>query len=436
MNAESGNQPAPDGTLKIKIFGVGGAGGNLIPPILNACGAAAEAVALHTNARVLAGISAGQKLLLGARALRGMGAGGDPAMGRNAAEEEESALRQLCQGCNLVFIVAGLGGGTGTGAGPVLARIAREAGALTLVMAVLPFDFEGSRRGAQAEAGLRQMRLAADAVICLSNQKAAKLLDQHTSLTEAFCHMNTVAAEGVNGIWQMLSREGLMPVDFGDLSAVLRGRHAQSAFATIKAHGENRVREILEKFSTHPFLDGGQALADADSMLVNITGGRDLTMAEINRIMEQLNRQSDGANVVVGASVEPEWESRLQVTVVISRNGCAPEEEEARNEGVPRGAAEPASSEDSPFLAPGSTPRPPSRYVAPPPELSAEQTAELLDRQRGGARKGRKNTPRLKQGVFDLEVVSKGRFEKGEPTVHHGEDLDVPTYIRRGVSLN
>ena len=163
-------------------------------------------------------------------------------------------------GADLVFILAGLGGGTGTGAAPVLARVARQSGALVLAMATLPFDFEGGRRQRQADAGLRELKAAADAVICLPNQKLLKLLDEKTSVLETFAIGHTLMADGLRGIWRLLTQTGLINVDFADLCSVTRGRHAASSFGTAEAGGEKRSEQVIEKLLAHPLLDGGQAL--------------------------------------------------------------------------------------------------------------------------------------------------------------------------------
>jgi cell division protein FtsZ len=331
--------------------------------------------------------------------------------------------------------VAGLGGGTGTGASPVVARVAKETGALVLGIVMLPFDCEGTRRGRQAQLGLHELKNAADGVICLPNQKVFKLVDEKTSLIEAIQVSNELVAQGIRGIWRLLARPGLIRVDFADLRAVTQGRHAESCLATAEAQGENRAREVTEKLLAHPLIDQGAVLADSDAVLVAIAGGRTLTLNEVNWIMEQVNRQCEQAQITLGAAIDEELGDRIVVTLVSSHR--AP----AEAGGAPRVAG----SSPTPGLqtlgdpeegagAPGQS-RSPSRFLPPPPSLTPEQTAQLFTQQNGGGRP-RKGASRLKQGQLPLEIMSKGRFEKSEPTIHHGQDLDVPTYIRRGVALN
>lgn len=432
----------------LKVLGVGGAGGNVVEHLARSSFPGVSFYALNTDLRALAACSAALTHPLGSKRTRGLGAGGDPEIGRAAAEEDAGQLRVLCAGIDVIVVAVGLGGGTGTGAGPVVARIAREAGALVLAVAALPFDCEGARRQQQARAGLEQLKAAADAVICLPNERVLKLIDDNTSLLDTFKISNDLLAQGVRGIWRLLTRGGILNVDFADLCSVVRGRHAESCFASVEARGENRAREVVEKLRQSPFFDGGAVLEEAESVLVSLAGGPELTMSEVNRVMAQINRACDGARVVMGAAIEEEFADRLSVTVIATRRGqVVPEvtlesgvsgnsavtERPVSEEGTGSEGKAPEPGEQ--FLSTGRSSRTSSRFIAPPPALTPEQTEQALERQNGG-KPARKIRSRLRQGMLPLEIVSKGRFEKSEPTVYQGEDLDVPTYIRRGVALN
>lgn len=420
------------------VVGVGGAGSNAVAHMANRDLPGVSFAVVNTDARALAKCSVNQRVQIGASLTRGFSAGGDPELGRQAAEADAEKLKTLCQGAEIVFVVVGLGGGTGTGVAPVLARLAREAGALVLALVTEPFDCEGTRRQLQAEDGLEALKAAADGVICLPNQKVFKMLDDNTPVLEAFAIMNNLLAEGVCGIWRLLTAEGLIKIDFADLCRVVRGQHATSAFATAEAQGANRSRELLDKLLASPLLDSGHALSQADDVLVSVLGGSDLTMAEINRVMEEIRRHSEQAQLTLGAAIDPAFADRLSVTVVASTRGVASEPRLDRLR-----LAEPRSSltADAPELAiqmlnPAETHRPRSRFVAPPPELPPERQQELLAQQSaGGSGRGRR-APRMRQGQLPLEIISRGRFEKSEPTIYRGQDLDVPTYVRRGVALN
>jgi cell division protein FtsZ len=220
----------------------------------------------------------------------------------------------------------------------------------------------------------------------------------------------------------MLMRPGLINVDFADLCSVTRGRHSENSLATAEACDENRAREVVEKLFKHPLLDGGQALTEAASVLVSIVGGPDLTMAEVNRVMEQINRQCESAHIIMGAAIEESCAGKIAVTVVASKRPPIEREHELT-------ADAPELERQLDTSAPS---RGGSRFVAPAPPATAETTEKILQ---NGAR-GKRKVTRLKQGQLPLEIISKGRFEKSEPTIHQGQDLDVPTYLRRGVPLN
>src|SRR5581483_7058949 len=250
MKTESNEPPAGGQGAKkfiVKVIGVGGAGGNAVEYMAKQDFLGVGFAAVNTDAQALSQLTMANRLTLGEKSTRGLGTGGDPEVGRAAAEEDVDKIKVLCQGADIVCVVAGLGGGTGTGAGPVVARLARESGALVLGIVTLPFDFEGSRRQRQAQLGLRELKAAADGVICLPNQRVFKLIDENTKVHEALKITNEFLAQGVRGIWRLLTQTGLINVDFNDLCAVLRGRHEESSLATVEASGENRSHEVIEK---------------------------------------------------------------------------------------------------------------------------------------------------------------------------------------------
>lgn len=443
MNSDSNiSIPGVKKTVSIKVLGVGGAGGNAVEHMAQAEFADISFAVLNTDAQALERSKVPTRFNLGTQLTRGLGAGGDPDVGRASAEADRARIQELCAGADVIFIVAGLGGGTGTGAGPVIAKIARETGALVLGVVTLPFDCEGGRRQRQAQWGLQQLQAAADGVICLPNQKILKLIDENTSLVETFKITNELLAQGVRGVWRLLTRPGIINVDFADLCTVVRGRHAESCLATAEARGESRGREVVEKILANPMLEGGQALTEAEAVLVSITGGPDLTMTEVSRLMEQIQRQCENAHIIMGAAIEPEFSERLLVTVIASRKAPgAVEDEMIATATTQLPATRQTTPTDGPnfdtqFFHDSPVPRPASRFIAPAPELPPEKKAELLTRQNGGAGKQRKSSNKMRQGTLPLDIISRGRFEKSEPTIHQGEDLDVPTYIRRGVPLN
>jgi cell division protein FtsZ len=414
----------PNQVHTIKIFGVGGAGVNLLEALNGEDFAGASFVAINTDASSLASSFATVKIHLETKLMRGLGTGGDPERGRAIAEEQFSTLKTACEGANAIFILAGLGGGAGSGISPVLARAAKETGALVLAFVTLPFLCEGNRRQQQAKQSLDQLKSVVDGVICLPSQKAFKLIDENTSVLDTFHITGGLLVEGVRGLWQLLTRPGLIQIHFDDLCGLVRDRHFESSFASIEAVGVSRSREVVEKLLAHPLLDEGRVLAESDVVLVSLMGGKDLTMAEVNRVMEQINRQCEHAQIIMGAAIDATLNNRLCVTVIAAKRN-SPTSVELPNAATSDDLVEQPVSR-------GAVARTATRCVSSS-SLTLEQREQLLTKNGGRARK---MNPKMRQAQLPLAIVSKGRFDKSEPTIHKGEDLDIPTYIRRGVALN
>ncbi len=433
MITKAQNDPAvgtANKSVSVKVFGVGGAGINVLELLLKESLPGVGFVAVNTDAQSLAASSATEKVNLESQPMRGLGTGGDPDRGRALAEEQLPKFKSLCEGVDVAFILAGLGGGAGTGISPVLAGAAKEAGALVLGFVTTPFDCEGGRRQRLAQYGLSELKAAADGVITLPNQKVCKMIDENTSVLETFKITNDLLAAGVCGVWRLLMHKGLIEIHFSDLAALLRDRHGESCFAVAEAMGPTRSREVMDKLLAHPMLEGGQMLGESNAVLVSLIGGPDLTMAEVNRVMEQVNRQCEHAQVIMGAAIDGALKERLTVTLIASHKGA---EHEAGGEA---GGGKGREGLAAQLLPRATTARPGSRFVPPVPTLPPDQLQQLLAKQSRGGSRQHKSLPKMRQGQLPLEIVSKGRFDKSEPTIHKGEDLDVPTYIRRGVALN
>ena len=403
----------------IKIFGVGGAGVQLLDAVMGGEFTGASFAVIDTDGPSLAASAAPVKIQLETKLLRGLGTGGDPERGRALAEEQFATLKTACEGANVIFILAGLGGGAGSGISSVLARAAKETGALVLAFVTLPFACEGNRRQQQAEQGLDELKAVADGVICLPNQKTFKLIDENTSVLDTFRITGGLLLESVRGVWRLLTRRGLIQIHFDDLRALVHDRHSESVFASIEAAGVARSREIVEKLLAHPLLDEGRALAEADAVLVSLMGGKDLTMSEVNRVMEQISRQCEQAQIIMGAAVDETLKNRLCVTVIAAKNAAAKTE-------IPGDAPEQTVSRVA-------TARMAAHAMPAAPPFTWNSASSWCPR-RGG--RGRKPGSKMLQTQLPLAIISKGRFDKSEPTIHKGEDLDIPTYIRRGVALN
>ncbi len=416
-------------TVSMKVIGVGGAGCNALAHIARSGLQQVDCVAVNTDAKALEACPAPVKHVLGARITRGLGAGGDPERGRAAAEDDREVLARYCAGADVVFVVAGLGGGTGTGAAPLLAELARSAGALALGMVVLPFDCEGARRQRQALLGLHQLKEAADSVICLPNQKLLAMVADKTSVLEGFGLAHELLARGVRGIWRLLAQPGLINADFADVCAVTRARHAEAALATAEAQGEGRAKDLVEKLLRHPLMDEGRALNDAASVLVSLVGGPDLSLADVNGFMEQINRHCEHAHIILGAAIDEAFASRLAVTVLSSRHAAKGEAA-----AVAESAADiPLSALDPEFVPAGSASRPADRHIPSAPVLTPDNAGHMLQNLPPRARK---RAIKMVQGQLPLEIISRGRFERSEPTIRSGQNLDVPTYLRRNLVFN
>jgi len=413
-------------TRTIKIIGVGDAGVSLLDTLDRGEFAGASFLAVNTDGASLAAVAAATKIHLETKLLRGLGTGGDPERGQAIAEEQFPTFKAACQGADAVLIIAGLGGGAGSGISPVVARAAKEAGALVLAFVTLPFLCEGNRRQQQAHQSLEQLKSVADGVIALPSQKVFKLIDENTSVLDTFRITGGLLVEGVRGVWQLLTRPGLIQIHFDDLCSLVRNRHSESSFAFVEAAGPGRSREVVEKLLAHPLLDEGRALAESDVLLVSLMGGKDLTMAEVNRVMEQIGRHCEHAQIIMGAAVDVELKNCLSVTVIAAKHGAAP--------GASLAATPAAEGGQGGQVTPRSAPaRSGARCGTSSPALNLEHREQVLARNAG---RPRKEHSKMRQEQLPLAIISKGRFDKSEPTVHKGEDLDIPTFVRRGVALN
>jgi len=422
----------------IKVIGLGDAGVNIVAALSGA--PPLKLLACNTDAAAIAQLAGVDKVAFGRKTTRGLSAGGDPERGRAAADEDAAKFKAACVGASLVFVIAGLGGGTGTGAAPAVARAARQSGALVLAFVAMPFEFEGAKRQRLALAGLEELKQEADAVVVVPNERMQHLLDSSASLEDTFRGTNALLADGVKAVARLLTTRGLINLDFASLAAAVRGRHAESVVATAEISGAHRAVAVVEKLLQHPMLDDGEVLKTADWLLVSVAGGPGFSFGDVNAVMRELNGHCGKGNLTMGAIADPALEGRLSITVIATERREAPaadvESEPPAAMGRPsarRASLSPVNI-DTEFLKTPEPVRPRRGVRPPPPDLSPEQQQQILARHaRPGARR-RRHTDLQQQ--LPLEIVSKGRFEKSEPTIHHGEDLDVPTFIRRGMVLN
>src|SRR5437588_2847465 len=341
------------GFTEVKIVGVGGGGSNAVNRMVETGVQGVEFIAVNTDAQALQMSTAMRKIPIGGRSAKGLGAGGDPQQGERAAEISRDALIDAIDGADMVFLTAGLGGGTGTGAAPIIADIARKAHALTVAVVTLPFAFEGFQRRKSAEQGLDQLRGHVDALIVIPNDRLLQLADRQMSVIEAFRLADDVLRHGVQGISDLVTMTGLINLDFADVKAVMQNA-GTALMAVGEGHGEGRAIAAARAAISSPLLD--VSIEGARCVLLNVSGGPDLTLAEVTEAAETIQAAVDpDASIYFGAVIHPRPQEDVRVTVIATglREGSRPV---ARR---PAGESAPAPREPEP--------RPRQTAPEPPP---------------------------------------------------------------------
>ena len=298
----------------IKVIGVGGGGGNAINRMVDEGVAGVEFIAANTDVQALSSTKAETVIQLGPKLTRGLGAGGQPEVGRKAAEESEETLTAAISGADMVFITAGMGGGSGTGAAPVIARIAKDLGALTVGVVTRPFGFEGSKRGQFAVEGINQLREHVDTLLIISNNNLLEIVDKKTPLLEALSEADNVLRQGVQGITDLITNPGLINLDFADVKTVMANK-GNALMGIGIGSGEERVVEAARKAIYSPLLE--TTIDGAEDVIVNVTGGLDLTLIEAEEASEIVNQAAgQGVNIWLGTSIDESMRDEIRVTVV------------------------------------------------------------------------------------------------------------------------
>lgn len=482
--------------LAIKIIGVGGAGSNALDRIVLDGLERVDLIAANTDVQSLASSVATQKVQLGRNVTRGLGAGGDPELGYHAANESADEIREALQGARMVFVCAGLGGGTGSGGAPCIVQIARESGALVVAFATLPFAFEGKRRGAQATESLRQLQQSADAVVCFENDRMGDMVLPKAGIHQAFAVADQTISQSVRAIVNVVRRPGLIRIGFDELLSALRSQDSRCLFGFGESDSDNRAHEALALALKNPLMDRGKMLTDASHVLVQISGGPGMTLTEVEIVMKELGRHvEDHTQILFGTSVDGKMGNRMSVTLISSIGSAVeatpppPPVWEPKPMPVPPPASAPAPEP----LVETALPPSPTEIIEPPVEISpatefatpvseveaepepspAPIEAELPEEPAvepepivatappspAPVRKEKKmplpkepaelpaaaplpaKAPRkdkfvqARQEVMQFESVTRGRFEKSEPTIVEGQDLDVPTFLRKNVRV-
>ena len=311
---EMENKPMAEGTAIIKVIGVGGAGNNAVNRMVEAGIKGVEFIAVNTDRQQLQKSKAPTKIQIGEKITRGLGAGANPDIGAQAAEESKSEIGEALRGADMVFVTAGMGGGTGTGAAAVVAGTAKELGILTIAVVTKPFTFEGKKRLSQAERGVESLKGKVDSLVVIPNDKLLQIIDRKTSIVEAFKMADDVLRQGVQGISDLIAIEGLVNLDFADVKTIMLNR-GMAHMGIGRASGENRAEDAAKQAIQSPLLE--TSIEGARGVIINITGGSDLGLQEINTAAELVQRSVDPeANIIWGSVIDESLGDEIVITVI------------------------------------------------------------------------------------------------------------------------
>lgn len=315
MTRKSNNTPNfVENFANIKVIGVGGGGQNAVNRMIEEGIQGVEFVAVNTDAQALMLSSAPQRIRIGDKLTRGLGSGGNPEVGARAAEESRDEIAEICKGADMIFITAGMGGGTGSGAAPVIAEVARQTGALTIGVVTKPFTFEGSQRRRSAEAASEQLSKHVDTLISIPNDRLLQIVDKKASVANAFGMADDVLRQGIQGISELITVPGLINLDFADVRSIMADGGA-ALMAIGRANGDSRAREAAEKAIHSALLD--VSIDGARAIIFNIKGSQDMSLFEVNEAAEVIRANAHPeANIIFGAVIDPEMKDDLQLTVI------------------------------------------------------------------------------------------------------------------------
>ncbi|RMH19495.1 MAG: cell division protein FtsZ [Acidobacteria bacterium] len=407
ITLDDGDQPCSP--AKIKVIGVGGGGGNAVNRMIQAQLKGIEFISANTDLQALRRNAASVKLQLGTSLTRGLGAGGDPETGRKAALEDTERILEILDGADMVFITAGLGGGTGSGAAPIIASLAAEIGALTVAVVTRPFAFEGRRRMEISERGVEELRGAVDTLITIPNERLLAFVDRGTPLTEAFVIADDVLRQAVQGISDLITIPGEINVDFADVKTIMTGM-GMALMGTGIAKGENRALEAAQRAISSPLLEE-TSIEGAKGVLLNISGGRDLTLHEVAEAARVISEAVDPeANIISGMVIDEELADEMKVTVIATGFDAA-RRVASRAEAAPlRQLARAAVAEQEP----------PMVAAAPEPDLESPPDPPAVDEE--------PEVPFFRKVIASNQSDDPGRYG---PNWSNVDDYDIPTVLRK-----
>ncbi len=391
---------------RIKVIGIGGGGGNAVNTMIGSKLAGVDFMVANTDAQSLQASQAPIRIQLGSMVTKGLGAGANPEIGRRAALEDQEQIREYLEGSDMIFITAGMGGGTGTGGAPVLARVAREAGALTVGVVTKPFIFEGKKRMRQAEEGIEELKASVDTLIVIPNQRLLSIAAKTTTMLEAFHKADDVLLQAVRGISDLIITPGLINLDFADVRTVM-AEMGLALMGAAAATGENRAIEAAQKAISSPLLED-ISIQGARGVLINITGGPDLCLHEVNEAASMIQEEAhDDANIIFGAVIDENMTDEIRITVIATGFGEMKEERK-------------------PAPAPAPVANVPSTPASPQKNRKVVHLGTIIDDL---------DTPtwqRKKAGSDEIETVTLGK-SNFEFSANQDEDdkYDIPTFLRR-----
>ncbi len=387
---------------KLKVVGVGGAGGNAVTRMITSGMQGVDFIAINTDAQDLDNNPSEQKIQVGKNLTKGLGAGANSNVGKEAVEADREAITNLLDGADMVFITAGMGGGTGTGAAPVISQISRELGVLTVGIVTLPFSFEGPKRMNRALEGMAEMKKACDTLIAIPNQKLMSIVDKSTTLPEAFQMADTILHQAAKGISDLINVQGVINLDFADVETIMKNM-GEAIMGTGVASGEERAVLAAQQAISSPLLDDA-SIKGAQGVLVNITGGNDLTLMEANEATSIIFEEAGpSANIIFGAVIDPSLDDEIRVTVI------------ATGFNIPKAVSNIEELHGRPEMKTVQTP--PTRHlqeqVNKPLHVQKEKDEDSIESNKEN------NKPLL---TFD---------DTNDTSVIYGKDLQIPAFIRK-----
>ena len=423
---------------RVKVIGIGGAGCNVLDRIaLHERIDEGELLALNTDIRDLVSSVAQDKVQLGKQLTQGLGAGGDPELGEEAAQEATNEIKESLKNKSLVFICAGLGGGTGSGAAPIVAKLAKEAGAFVVGFVMMPFSFEGRRRLQQADNALSEMEKCTDALMTFENDRMGGLVVPKEGIQQAFAAADQIIGQSVGAIIKLVAQPGLIRIGMDDLLTALKNESSRCLFGYGQASGDNRAQEALKAALKNPLLDKGQMLNHSSSLIAYISGGESTTLFEVELLMNELSKYvNDDAHILFGVSSDQKQGDNLSLTIISSVGKVGDSDSNSNEKDLGSIVEESVDKESS--VSEGDLPEPfvdaddieEETEEETEDETEEETEEETEDEAEDEAEE--EETIAEQQDLLPEKKSGRGRFDKATPSVtDDGEDLDVPSFLRK-----